>query len=228
MNKDKNQMKRTVIDTEDNSKTLLIDNTDITYHSRHGAMTESIHIFIKNGLEQINGKNEISVFEMGLGTGLNAILSLDFAITNNIKINYHSIEKFPVTEEELAAFNISSFLPDHLVLPFNQIHETEWNQTHQINKNFTFKKQQDDIKTTTLNNNAYDIVFFDAFGPKFQPELWQQPILKKMFNCLKPNGTLMTYCAQGQFKRDLKQTHFIVENLAGPPGKREITRAIKP
>ncbi|MFK8039025.1 MAG: tRNA (5-methylaminomethyl-2-thiouridine)(34)-methyltransferase MnmD [Crocinitomicaceae bacterium] len=220
-------MKRTVIDTEDNSKTLLINNTDITYHSRHGALTESNHIFIKHGLNSLRSSQEIKVFEMGFGTGLNVILSYDFATINNINIDYHSIEKFPLTNHEVKSFDITTFLKKSLHSIFQKIHEAQWDKTCNLNANFKLKKIKNDIKIIEIESNQYDIIFFDAFGPKFQPELWQLPVLKKMHDSLKQDGTIITYCAQGQFKRNLKIAGFKVENLPGPPGKREITRGIK-
>lgn len=219
-------MKRTVIDTEDNSKTLLIDNTDITYHSRHGAVTESNHIFIKNGLEALKNKKSISVFEMGFGTGLNALLACQYSVSNNTAVTYHTIEKYPISNKELNAISSSSekqAFSDN----FKALHECEWELPCQINANFNITKFNADLIDHILKANTYDIIFFDAFGPKFQPNLWQPPILKKLYHSLKNNGLLLTYCAQGQFKRDLKTVGFIVENLPGPPGKREITRAIK-
>jgi tRNA U34 5-methylaminomethyl-2-thiouridine-forming methyltransferase MnmC len=228
LNKDKNLMKRTVIDTEDNSKTLLINNTEVTYHSRHGAITESTHIFIENGVAAIKHKPRLTVFEMGFGTGLNAILAYEFAKTHGIKIQYHTIEKYPITNAEVAAFyeTIVQYNPNLLPI-YKQLHRLEWDTNNIIDDYFEVKKIESDMLDFHIDNNYYDIIFFDAFGPKFQPELWQPDQLKKCYNALKSEGFLITYCAQGQFKRDLKSVLFSVENLPGPPGKREITRAKK-
>lgn len=221
-------MKRTVIDTEDNSKTLLIDNTDVTYHSRHGAVTESMHIFIKNGLGLFTNKKNISVFEMGFGTGLNTVLALDFATTHQISILYNTIEKYPLNQTEIDAIGLTNTVFDkNQQRNYELIHNCRWELLNPLTEYFNFTKHKADLRDFDFQENKYDIIFFDAFGPKFQPDLWQPKLLKKMYNSLVPAGTLITYCAQGQFKRDLKSVGFTVENLPGPPGKREITRAIK-
>ena len=227
MSKDKHQMKRTVIDTADNSKTLLINNTDVTYHSRHGALTESNHIFINHGLKSLPQQKNIKVFEMGFGTGLNAILTYDFALKNNINLTYHTIEKYPITDDELNTLNLNAILNPELHSTFELIHDGNWDELLTINQDFEMLKYNADILEQDLANSYYDIIFFDAFGPKFQPDLWQPEVLKKMYESLKQGGTFVTYCAQGQFKRDLKSVGFDIEPLPGPPGKREITRGIK-
>ncbi|MFK8045133.1 MAG: tRNA (5-methylaminomethyl-2-thiouridine)(34)-methyltransferase MnmD [Crocinitomicaceae bacterium] len=222
-------MKRIVVDTEDNSKTLLIDNTEVTYHSRHGAFTESTHIFLENGLKYFAGEDKITVFEMGFGTGLNAILSAVYAQKHNLIVTYHSIEKYPLSIQEITAVKPShAFANDEIIKYFDMAHDCEWESTTKMNSFFELFKTQNDIHHYKLQPLSYHIIFFDAFGPKFQPDLWYPNILEKMYNSLKSGGILITYCAQGQFKRDLKSVGFEVENLPGPPGKREITRAIKP
>jgi len=228
LSKDKNQMKRTVIDTEDNSKTLLIDNTDVTYHSRHGAITESTHIFIEHGLKYFSSQDSIHAFEMGFGTGLNTILSADFAMQSKKNILLHSIEKYPINAAEAEGISSSYTLNrTDLANYFELVHSCGWSKNVTINPFFILNKIEADILSFEMETEYYDIIFFDAFGPKFQPNLWQPSILTKMFNSLKKGGVLITYCAQGQFKRNLKSVGFTVNNLPGPPGKREITRAIK-
>lgn len=222
-------MKRTVIDTEDNSKTLLIDQADVTYHSRHGAITESAHIFIDNGLKNIPTQNKITVFEMGLGTGLNAALTSEFARENKQLITYHSVEKYPITPKEIEELTIAKqFNNNQTQADFIEIHEVNWGKNESINQFLSLTKHQADLLFFEMRQNYYNIIFFDAFGPKFQPDLWTVDVLQKMYSSLQSKGTLVTYCAQGQFKRNLKTAGFEVENLPGPPGKREITRAIKP
>jgi tRNA U34 5-methylaminomethyl-2-thiouridine-forming methyltransferase MnmC len=222
-------MKREIITTKDNSKTLLIPEMKETYHSSHGALTEANHIFIKNGINQFkNSAEPISIFEMGFGTGLNAILTYRFANKNELTINYSCIEKYPVSANEMKLLNY----PSTLSLTLDE--QTALNKMHQsINKttvffnNFSFNLVVDDIKNFKPLKHQFDIIYFDAFAPSHQPNLWQKEVLTKMYKSLKPKGFLITYCAQGQFKRDLKAIGFEVVNLPGPPGKREITKAIK-
>lgn len=222
-------MQRKIIRTKDNSKTLLIPDMNETYHSTNGAISESKHIYIKYGLKEfLNTKNTVEIFEMGFGTGLNAILTLDFSLKNNLQVNYTTIEKFPITSNEISDLDYTKALGlDYLKNNYNTLHQSKPNQHIVINEYFKFTKHYQDIKTTTLPNNTYDIIYFDAFAPQHQPDLWTIEILNKMYDCLNKNGFLITYCAQGQFKRNLKAVGFEVIPLPGPIGKREITKAMK-
>ena len=222
-------MQREIITTKDNSKTLLIPSMNETYHSTHGALTEALHIFINNGIGQFKNTNKnINIFEMGFGTGLNAILTYQFAKKHQLKVNYTTIEKYPVTPEEMKILDYQSLLnltkteQDALT----KMHQSN-NNSISISNNFTFQLFIDDINHLSLKNNFFNLIYFDAFAPSHQPSLWQKNILLKMYQALKPNDFLITYCAQGQFKRDLKAVGFNVINLPGPPGKREITKAVK-
>lgn len=224
-----NFMQREIITTKDNSKTLLIPAMNETYHSTHGALTEAKHIFINNGISQFkNSTSAITVFEMGFGTGLNAILTYQFAKKHQLNINYTTIEKYPVTKNEMDILNYKTLLNlnQNEQIALNQMHQSK-SSINQLSTFFTFQLLIEDIKNITLKNNYYNIIFFDAFAPSHQPQLWQKNILLKMYQALKPRGFLITYCAQGQFKRDLKAIGFEVINLPGPPGKREITKAVK-
>lgn len=220
-------MIRKIITTEDQSKTIMIEGTNDTYHSIHGAFTEANHIFIENGIKDKTIDNQINIFELGLGTGLNAILSLKEAEGKKINIIYHSIEKFPLIKSEINQMNYESFVPKELQKYYQKIHESNWNEEVQISPFFKIKKIKNDIIDYILPLEYYNFIFFDAFGPKSQPELWQKNILTKMYQSLKNDSRLITYCAQGQFKRDLKSVGFNVENRKGPPGKREITLGFK-
>ncbi len=222
-------MQREIITTKDNSKTLLIPSLNETYHSTHGALTEAKHIFIDNGINQFkNSTQTIHIFEMGFGTGLNAILTYQFAKKHQLDINYTTVEKYPVTKNEMNILNYKTLLNLNLneQTVLNQMHQSN-TSTNQLSNFFTFQLLINDIKNITLNHNQFDIIFFDAFAPSHQPQLWQKNILLKMYQALKPTGFLITYCAKGQFKRDLKSIGFEVINLPGPPGKREITKAVK-
>ncbi len=217
-------MQRKIITTKDNSKTLFIPEMDETYHYIHGALTEAIHIFIHHGVDQFKNKPNVKVFEMGFGTGLNAILTYRYSSEQNLNINYKGIEKYPISQQELEALNYSKLLD-------LSVKETEvLNQMHSQNfksDRFNFTLSVDDIKQLPLPENEFDLIYFDAFAPNHQPDLWQPNILSKMYKSLVSGGFLITYCAQGQFKRDLKSVGFELVALPGPPGKREITKAIK-
>lgn len=222
-------MERKIITTKDNSKTLLIPEMNETYHSTNGALTEANHIFIENGINHFkNSTGPISIFEMGFGTGLNAILTYRFALKHQINVIYNTIEKYPVSITEMETLNYGS------ALNLNELEKDTLNKMHQsihkttvLSNNFSFNFVKDDILNFDFQNQKFDIIYFDAFAPSHQPKLWQKDVLIKMYNSIKPNGFLITYCAQGQFKRDLKAIGFDVVNLPGPPGKREITKAVK-
>ena len=222
-------MNRKIIVTGDNSKSLLIPEWNETYHSIHGAKNESLHVFIKNGLERMAQTcNSINLLEVGFGTGLNALLSLDFANGTPIYIAYDSIEKFPLDIDTIKALNHpeNTGLIEHSLI-FNKMHQSPWNEKLELSPNFSLNKISADLVNFKLKQNYYSLIYFDAFAPKIQPELWQKPILKKMFDALRKDGLLVTYCAQGQFKRDLIQVGFTIECVPGPKGKREMTCAFK-
>jgi len=223
-------MQRIIITTKDNSKTLLISDLNETYHSTHGALTEAQHIFIKNGINQLkNIKNtKISIFEMGFGTGLNAILTYQFATKNGLSIDYKTIEKYPISFEEIESLDyVNELKLENLSKIYNEMHQVNPKLLTLLTKQFSFTKYHEDIKLLNLPKTSLDLIYFDAFAPQHQPDLWTEEVLSKMYNALKPNGFLITYCAQGKFKRTLKSIGFSVIGLDGPPGKREITKAIK-
>ena len=222
-------MQRKIISTKDNSKTLLIPEMNETYHSTNGAVAESNHIYINYGLkETTTNHNTINVLEMGFGTGLNAILTLEYVTRHNKHVNYFTVEKYPVTMEEVIELNYPEALSfQSLKTEYLALHESLPSQQLEINSNFTFSKHHQDIKTIPLIKNNFHLIYFDAFAPQHQPDLWTLDILQKMYDCLLPDGFLITYCAQGQFKRNLKAVGFEIVSLPGPIGKREITKAIK-
>ena len=220
-------MKRELILTADGSKTIYIPEMDENYHSTNGALQEAMHVFIQNGIRTLNPTAEITVFEMGFGTGLNALLTLVDAVNSTRKINYIGIEAYPVELELIKEINYESLVNEQFTESFSSMHSLPWEQKHIIHPNFTFQKIHAKIQNYQTLNSSVDIIFFDAFGPKVQQEVWTIDVLKKMYDMLKPNGILVTYCAMGQMKRDLKSLGFKVEGLPGPPGKREMTRAVK-
>ncbi|MEI8201948.1 MAG: tRNA (5-methylaminomethyl-2-thiouridine)(34)-methyltransferase MnmD [Bacteroidota bacterium] len=217
-----------VIITEDGSSTLEQINLKETYHSIHGAMNESMHIFINAGLKECSLKNQtINILEIGFGTGLNALLSLVYSIAEEIKINYVSIEPFPISNTTIKELNYPDMIGGNSKELFFSIHNSEWNQPVFITDDFILNKILTSIQDVELSLNAFDVVYFDAFSPEVQPEMWTTDVFKKLFSAIKPNGILVTYSAKGQIKRNLKECGFIVEPIAGPKGKREITRARK-
>jgi tRNA U34 5-methylaminomethyl-2-thiouridine-forming methyltransferase MnmC len=220
-------MKREVIKTSDGSKTIRILELDENYHSIHGALQEANHVFIKYGLEGLGTKKTLSIFEMGFGTGLNAFLTALKARDLQVKVEYQAIEAYPVSREELQELGYA-FLNGKDDIPiYQQLHEVKWEELHGINAHFSLKKINKKLEEAKMEPAYFDLIYYDAFGPRAQEEMWSVGPLRKMYECLKPGGFLVTYCAKGQVKRNLKEVGFRIEVLPGPPGKREMTRAWK-
>lgn len=220
--------KREIITTNDGSHSLLVPELNEQYHSVHGAKQEAEHVFLKMGLDGFcKGKscNEINVFEVGFGTGLNALLSADWAKSNSISLNYTSIEKYPVTEDEFALLNYGDLLGEAEL--YNKITAASWEEYCEITKFFNLKKLAIDLTEDVLPK-GFDVVYFDAFAPNKQPKLWEIVIFEKMFDIMNSKGILVTYCCQGQARRNMIAAGFEVEKVPGPPGKREMLRARKP
>lgn len=213
-----------LITTKDGSHSLYLKEIDETYHSRHGAFNESMHVFIKSGLEEIKNKS-VSILEIGLGSGLNAFLTLLEAQKKQIKINYTGIEKYPLNYETNALLNF--YKNNYEKLIFEKILKAEWNKETEIVNGSFILKIKDDIKTATLKN-YYDLVYFDAFAPDKQPEMWNLSIFQKINKQMNKGGILVTYSAKGSVRRTLIEAGFEVERIPGPPGKREMLRAIAP
>ncbi len=227
-------MKREIIKTADGSTTIHLPDWNEQYHSKHGAIQEAYHVFIKHGLyhvchpEGVSGSHKtISILEIGFGTGLNAFITYLEAEKSNLKINYVGVEGYPVSSEEIQLLNYPSELKaEKKDLIFKKFHDISWEDKHQISNNFNVTKQQkmfDEIEDT----NQYHLIYFDAFGARVQPELWTETIFKKMYNALKDKGVLVTYAAKGSVRRAMQSVGFLVEKLPGPPGKREMLRATK-
>ena len=223
-------MKKEVFLTSDGSPSLRIEEIKETYHSRHGALTESTYVYINKGLDywiKNHHKNELNIFEMGLGTGLNAYLAYVFSKENNVNINYHSIEKFPLTEAELHLLEMKSTLPHAEHADFYQLlHSCLWEKAIEQD-GFLFSKSKIDFLELDISQK-FDVIFYDAFGHHAQPELWQKKPLDICFQLLNPGGVWVSYCAKGIVRRTLEEVGFQVTRLEGPPGKREMLRAIKP
>lgn len=220
-------MKRILMITDDGSQTIYLPEMDEHYHSTHGAIQESRHIYIEQGLLQTTNK-ELSVLEIGFGTGLNAYLTYCFAKERGISIDYHSLEKYPLDESEFSKLNYpTNIFPEYSAI-FDQMHQTEWNNMIEIHDGFRLKKIQEDLLTFTFEEiPQFDLVYYDAFAPSKQPEMWTYQILHKVAAKVKTGGILVTYCAKGTVRRALSDAGFTMERIPGPKGKKEILRGKK-
>jgi tRNA U34 5-methylaminomethyl-2-thiouridine-forming methyltransferase MnmC len=219
-------LKRTIITTADGSKTIHLDAWNEHYHSKHGAIREAYHVFVDQGLAVVS-KNTISILEIGFGTGLNALITLLESNTRRLEINYTGVEKFPLVSAELDQLNyITELKAEECREFFMQMHAAAWEVETQITPYFRLCKQQKDFRDIK-DMEAYDLVYFDAFGARVQPELWTEEIFRAMFNAMKDDGILVTYAAKGSVRRAMQAVGFQVARLPGPPGKREMLRAVK-
>ncbi|WBX74843.1 tRNA (5-methylaminomethyl-2-thiouridine)(34)-methyltransferase MnmD [Tenacibaculum pacificus] len=220
-------MKREIIITSDGSTTIHLPDWNEQYHSKHGAIQEAYHVFIKSGLA-LQTKPEISILEIGFGTGLNCFITFLERESESIKkINYVGVEAYPVINEEVKKLNYVAELNavKHQAI-FDNMHDFSWDKKNEITPDFSLTKRQQFFKDID-DKEQFDLVYFDAFAAEHQPDLWTEAIFKSMFEALKENGILVTYCAKGSVRRAMQAVGFIVERLAGPPGKREMLRGIK-
>tara|TARA_R110002111_G_scaffold36432_2_gene70790 strand:- start:1067 stop:1732 length:666 start_codon:yes stop_codon:yes gene_type:complete len=219
-------LKRKIITTADGSKTIQIEDWNEQYHSIHGAIQEAYHVFIKNGLSLFKDR-QLSILEIGFGTGLNALITLLESKKRSLDITYKGIEAYPVVLEELEQLDyISALNAGNLEQDFLSMHQTSWAQSHPISANFSLIKQQIDFREIS-DIDLFDLIYFDAFGARVQPELWTEEVFAIMFKALKKDGVLVTYSAKGSVRRAMQAVGFVVERLPGPPGKREMLRALK-
>lgn len=216
-----------IILTDDGSHTIFLPHLNENYHSTFGAVEESKHIFINAGLKTlINSHKAINIFELGFGTGLNALLT--YFEAKETKVIYTSVESNPLKESFYSKLNYPElFNKENSRDVFLKLHTSDWNTEIVLNDNFSIKKLGDKIQNIKLTKNNFDLVYFDAFAPDIQPELWTEQIFQKIASAMKTNGILLTYSAKGSVKRALKNAGFKVEGLPGPTGKREITRATR-
>jgi len=225
--KDSLILKREIIITSDGSTTIQIPQWDEQYHSKFGAIQESYHVFIKNGLDLFETGSEISILEIGFGTGLNCFITFLEGRNNDLKIDYTGVEAYPVKQDEVDRLNYVvelKAISDRKI--FNDMHLFSWNKRHALSTSFVlFKKKEffENIKDT----NKYNLIYFDAFGAQVQPELWTVGIFKKMYQALKQKGILVTYSSKGSVRRAMQEAGFEVERLPGPPGKRHMLCAAK-
>jgi tRNA U34 5-methylaminomethyl-2-thiouridine-forming methyltransferase MnmC len=226
-------MQRRIIQTADGSHSLYVEGLDEHYHSVHGAIQESKHVFIKTGLQHLHkqGKQKISILEIGLGTGLNALLTYLEAKELGMEIHYSGLESFPLGKELLDQLNYTDMIAsisgkrlDDVSEIFERIHFCEWEKENRFTEEFFMHKINSTLQEVELEEK-YDLIYFDAFGPRVQPEMWTDEIFSKIAGVTKQGGCLVTYCSKGEVQRCMKRAGFSVEKLQGPPGKREMLRA---
>ncbi len=220
-------MQRQIQVTADGSHTISIPEMGITYHSTHGAIQESTHVFIDAGLIPLMSEENtvpINLFEIGFGTGLNALLSWQTAKKYNKPVSFTSIELYPVSTEEAGTLNYGKILS--MEKEFVALHTCPWEQENQLDRLFSLQK----IKTSLTGlaiQGSFNCIYFDAFSPAAQPELWTQPVFEKLFALLQPGGMLLTYCSKSIVRHAMTAAGFTVQKIPGPWGKREMVRAEK-
>ncbi len=224
-------MKRKIIKTGDGSTTIHLEDWNEQYHSKHGAINEAYHVFIKSGLDHViaqkDASNTVSILEIGFGTGLNAFITFLEAERKSFSVVYHGVEAYPVSPDEIAQLNyIDTLSAEAHQKTFEKIHSVAWEELQEISNSFHLKKRKQ-LFADIDDKEQYDLVYFDAFGARVQPELWTESIFSKMFEALKKDGILVTYAAKGSVRRAMQAVGFTVERLPGPPGKREMLRASK-
>ena len=220
-------MKHEIIITQDGSSSIYIPELDETYHSKFGAIQEAKHVFIKNGLDLFEDSSEISILEIGFGTGLNALITMLEAENRNLKINYVGVEAYPIALDEILQLNYVKQLesPEKQV-DFEKMHASNWEEEIAINSNFTLTKRKQSFEEIS-DENTFDLIYFDAFGFTVQPDLWNEAIFEIMFKSLKNRGILTTYACRTSIKKAMQHAGFQTLKLPGAPGKREMLRALK-
>jgi len=219
-----------IIISEDGSHTIELIGKNEQYHSTHGAIQESKHVYIQHGLARISqNKQQINILEVGMGTGLNVLLSYQYALKNQLHINYTAIEAYPLENKIWSQLNYAKLIEDKndLSAIYHKIHISEWNKELLLNDQFHMKKINRPIQETQLKDNYFDLVYFDAFNPDLEPQLWSAEVFSNLYHSMKMDSLLSTYSTKGIIKRALKSCGFSIEKKPGPPGKREILNAIK-
>jgi len=213
---------RKIIETKDGSHSVFVEEMGETYHSVHGAIAEAEHVYIKNGIGHLSPLQKISVLELGFGTGLNALLTAEYSEEKKIQTKYTALEAYPLLENEWCSLNYAQENQN----TFKKLHRCNWEELSKINDYFQLQKIQLFFEEMDFDCQ-FDIIYFDVFGYNYQPHLWDKAILQKCFQALKPNGIWVTYACKGVVNRDLKALGFDIQKIPGPPGKREMTRAVK-
>jgi tRNA U34 5-methylaminomethyl-2-thiouridine-forming methyltransferase MnmC len=216
-----------IINTSDGSHTLYIPEMDEQYHSVNGAITESNYVYIEKGFN-FNPKKNVTVFEIGFGTGLNCLLTALQAEQEKRQTLYYSIEKYPLDKSVINQLNYGRLISSEAQLCFEKIHDSEWNKTIEITEYFSIKKIKADLTDYIFEEQElFNVIYFDAFGPDKQPEMWTPLIFNKISMATAPNGVLVTYSAKGEVRRQFSASGFEMERLPGPPGKNQMLRGIK-
>jgi len=218
-------VKPEIRETKDGSRTLYLEDLNEHYHSTFGAITESRHVFIQAGLGATVNER-LNIFEMGFGTGLNAFLTLTEIIGTGKIVKYTGMELYPLENTILESLNYDKLFPKKIGRYYKLLHKAPWNKPTEIIDEFSIEKILDNISHLNAKNQ-FDLVYFDAFSPEVQPELWTTEIFIKIFSSMRSGAVLTTYSSKGQVRRNLSEAGFKVEKLPGPPGKIEMTRAWK-
>jgi tRNA U34 5-methylaminomethyl-2-thiouridine-forming methyltransferase MnmC len=220
-------MNKEFVITQDGSHTIYLPLMDEHYHSTFGAVQESLHIYINAGFLQLQIK-EVSILEIGFGTGLNALLTYIFAVKQGIRVKYQSIEKYPLSEHEIKILNYTDGQYKEYAAFFDRIHRAPWDTEVEIAPGFVLHKILGDMTTFAFDlQDKIDLVYYDAFAPSKQPELWTNALIQKVADCVKTGGIVVTYCAKGSVRRSFEGAGFKMERLPGPPGKKEFIRGKK-
>ncbi|MCL2435802.1 MAG: tRNA (5-methylaminomethyl-2-thiouridine)(34)-methyltransferase MnmD [Lentimicrobiaceae bacterium] len=223
-------MKRRIVLTNDGSSSIFSEKVDQYYHSHFGALQESMHIFIEAGLrsDMLSHLENISILEIGFGTGLNALLTYLKSNELHKKVYYEALELYPLVSQEVEQLNYPAILPYfHAKEIFTALHDAPWNTKQIISENFTLQKRQISAENASYTPDTFDLVYFDAFSPEAQPELWTKEVFESIYAAIKNGGILLTYCTKGSVKNALKEVGFQIEKLPGPVGKREVLRGVK-
>lgn len=219
-------MEKKLFITNDGSTSIHLEEWNESYHSKHGAIQEAYHVFIKNGLSLFEGKS-VSVLEIGFGTGLNALITLKESKLFHQTIDYVGVEAYPISGEMAMQMNYVEQLQDaNLNSFFQKMHQIDWEEKTIIDSHFHLTKEKKFFQEID-NKNQFDLIYFDAFGFRVQPELWSAEVFQKMYDALKNGGILVTYACRTSIKNAMKESGFTVEKLPGAPGKREMLRASK-
>ena len=221
------EMERKIIETSDGSLSIYLPEWDENYHSKHGAVQEAYHVFIRSGLDLFADKEQVSILEMGYGTGLNCMISFLEAQRRGLHIDYTGLEAYPLDEGTVLKLNhLQQLKAGRFENFYHKMLRAEWDRRTEIDKNYFLNKRNLMFEDFDEEQN-FDLIYFDAFGARVQPELWTEAIFRKMYLALRSNGVLVTYSAKGSVRRAMQSVGFVVERLPGPPGKREMLRAKK-
>lgn len=220
-------MERKIIKTSDGSSSVYLPEWDENYHSKHGAIQEAYHVFIKNGLELFKNSSKVHILEMGFGTGLNCMITYLEGKKRDLKIDYTGIEAYPLEASFISKLNhLEQLKAENETLAYSRIQSSAWGLYTEITSGFRLQKKE--LLFEDFSEKAMaDLIYFDAFGARVQPELWTEAIFEKMYKALNVNGMIVTYSAKGSVRRAMQAVGLEVERLPGPPGKREMLRGTK-